>query len=42
MDFIDHNMKHGRMKKDDGDLTNINLARIDDKESTSVIERSQV
>ena len=42
MDFINHNMKHGRLQQNDSDLTNINLARIDDKESASVIGRSQV
>lgn len=41
MDFITHNMKHGRMQKDDGDFNDINLARIDDKECRCVIERSQ-
>jgi glycerol uptake facilitator-like aquaporin len=41
MDFINFNMKHGRIQKDDGDFTDINLARMDDKDSRSVIGRSQ-
>lgn len=36
-------MRHGRMQQHDDNITNINLARIDDKEknssSTSMIER---
>ena len=42
MDFINHNMKHGRMQQNDNDFTNIDLARIDDKESASVIGRNQI
>lgn len=42
MDYINHNMKHGRVQKDDSDLTNINLSRIDDKETGSVIGRYQI
>ena len=43
MDFINNNMKHGRMQKNDSDLTdiNINLTQMDDKENGSVIGRSQ-
>jgi glycerol uptake facilitator-like aquaporin len=40
MDFINYNMKHGRMKQDDDDITSINLARIDNSKRASVIGRS--
>jgi len=42
MDFISNNMKHGRMQQHDSDIINVNVARIDDKDSASVIERHHV
>jgi len=42
MDFINNNMMHGRMQKNDSDLVNINLERIDDKENRSVIGRNRL
>ena len=33
MDFINHNLKHGRMQRNDHDIENINLSRINDKDS---------
>jgi hypothetical protein len=40
MDFINHNMKHGRIQQKESEF--IDLARINDKETASVIGKSHV